>query len=352
MSTPYGYQPDPNQSGQGSQYQPTQFSPAPQFGQPPQADQQPQAPEYGQAMQYGQGGDQAPHYGQAGYGQTPQYSQGSDQGPQYGQGGDQGAQYGQPSYGQTPPAPGYGSAPGYGQAPQAGQYGGAPQYGSTPYGSDPQGGSNPQYGSAPQGGSAPQYGQGPQYGQAPGYDPSAGQYGQPGQAGYGQPGYGQQPGGQQAYGGYGPVPGGVAVQRSPYLSGAEVGFGAAITEAFKNTFNYQGRISKSSYWYAAGPALGLIVLLYIITLASGSGAAIALEAIVGLVIALVMLPTAWRRLQDTGKSGALALLWIIPFGFIAVLILCSGSPTPGPNQYGDWAGSAGSLPGGYGPPSY
>ena len=42
-----------------------------------------------------------------------------------------------------------------------------------------------------------------------------------------------------------------------------------------------------------------------------------------------------RRLQDTGKSGWLAALYLIPFvGFIVVLILCMFKGDEGPNHYG------------------
>jgi uncharacterized membrane protein YhaH (DUF805 family) len=101
VSTPYGYQPDPNQGGQGGQYDATQFAPAPQFGQGGQQPSQPQAQQYGQAPSYDQA---APQYGQAapGYGQAaPQYGQA----PQYGAA--------QPQYGQA----GYGAASPYGPYP-------------------------------------------------------------------------------------------------------------------------------------------------------------------------------------------------------------------------------------------
>jgi uncharacterized membrane protein YhaH (DUF805 family) len=92
MSTPY--QPDPNQ-GQGSSYQPTQYTP--QYGQPAQPSQQPQ---YGQAPQYGQPPQGQQPQGQPQWGQQPQYGQA----PQYGQPPQappyQAPQYGQPGYGQ------------------------------------------------------------------------------------------------------------------------------------------------------------------------------------------------------------------------------------------------------------
>ena len=62
--------------------------------------------------------------------------------------------------------------------------------------------------------------------------------------GYGQqqPGYGQQ-------GGYSPSPppqGGWEPSQRGYLQGGPVGFGEAISEAFKNIFTFQGRASRSA----------------------------------------------------------------------------------------------------------
>jgi uncharacterized membrane protein YhaH (DUF805 family) len=286
---------------------------------PPPGGQDPSAQgQYGQAPQYG-----APSYGQAP--QSPQYGA-----PQYGQPG---------GYGQAPQAQ-YGQEPGYGQSPQQGQPG-QPQYGQ---GGQP---GQPQYGQQGQ----PQYGQAPQYGQQ-------GQYGQPG-----QPGYGPNPGGYGAPGGYGTQPGqgpygpgpGFGAQRTPYLSGAPVDFSTAISEGLKNAFAYGGRISKSAFWWLALVAVLIeIVIGGIFKYGVGGGAGTALFYLVVVATWVVMLPAAWKRIQDTDKSGWLAVLYFIPFvGWIPVVILCCLEATPGPNRYGDWAGNgpAGMSPGGYQPPA-
>jgi uncharacterized membrane protein YhaH (DUF805 family) len=129
-----------------------------------------------------------------------------------------------------------------------------------------------------------------------------------------------------------------------------VDFGTAITEGLKNTFTYSGRISKSAFWWLALAAILVeIVLGGIMRYAIGGGAGTALFYLVVIATWVVMLPAAWKRIQDTGKAGGLALLYFIPFvGWIPVLIFCCTGPTPGPNQYGDWAGA---TPGGYQPPA-
>jgi len=304
LSTPFGspgsygpgYQPDPSQPAQGGgAYQPTIYTPAPQVGQPAQAQ----------------------------YGSTPD--------------GNPAPQYGAPSYGQNP------QGPQYGQQPQG------PQYGQQPQG--PQFGQNPPYGQQPQYGQDPQYGQQPQYGQAPGGGQAPPQYGQPQ---YGAPGYGQ--------GAYGAVPKPI-VQRTPYLSGAEVDFNTAINEGLKNTFKYEGRASKSAFWPPALIAGGIVFVMWLISYlvgaasffslsTTGAGAAVLLGLLYWLVAIaafVVMLPLAWRRIQDTDKPGALALIYLVPIvGWITVFILCAMEGTPGPNQFGDRAVSA---PGGYQPPA-
>ena len=254
MSTPYGYQPDPNQGGQGGQggqqYDATQFAPAPQFGQGGQQAQpaQPQAQQYGQAPSYGQSPEQQ-------YGQAPAYGQAT---PQYGQ-----------------------ATPQYGQA--------TPQYGSTP-----------QYGAA-----QPQYGQ----------------------AGYGTPA-----------GAYGPYPAGLgAAGAAPgtYLAGAPVTFVQAVTEGLKNTFTWQGRASRSAYWWLALATGGVNFLLYLLFVNSGSIGLFSFGFLIMFAIGLPALGAVVRRLHDTGRSGWYYWMSLIPIvGPILLLVALCEAPAPGPNQYG------------------
>jgi uncharacterized membrane protein YhaH (DUF805 family) len=274
VSTPYGYQPDPNQGGQGQQYDATQFAPAPQFGQGAQQAQPAQPQQYGQ---------------QPSYGQAP-------------------GQYGQP-------APGYG-APSYGQpAPQYGQA--APQYGAA----------QPQYGSAPA------YGQpAPQYGQAaPQYGAAQPQYGQPAPQ-YGQPGYGA------PASPYGPYPAGMGAPGAApgtYLAGAPATFSQAISEGLKNTFVWQGRASRSAFWwlYLATSCVNLI--LYILLLSAGSSGLLAFGFLLMCAIGLPLLGALVRRLHDTGRSGWYYWMALIPIvGPILLIVALCEQSNPSPNQYG------------------
>jgi uncharacterized membrane protein YhaH (DUF805 family) len=207
--------------------------------------------------------------------------------------GQQQGSYGQPGpYGQQPPqGGGYGQQP---QQPQQGGYGQPPQGGYTPYGGGP-------YGQQPQG----QYGG---YGQ------------QPYQPGYGVP--------------YAPPPPGP----EGYLRGGAVGFGDAIKLAFQNSFVYQGRASRSAYWWFAlfAAIVYLIVDLIFIGVAGHSvGVLYGLYTVFALASLIVTLPLAVRRMHDQDKSGFWLLLGLIPFvGGIVVLVFTLLEGTRGPNRFG------------------
>jgi uncharacterized membrane protein YhaH (DUF805 family) len=219
----------------------------------------------------------------------------------YGQQPPQGGGYGQPA--QQPQQPQQPSQAGYGQPAQGG-YGQPPQQGGG-YGQPPQGGYTP-YGGGP-------YGQQPQ-----------GQYGGYGQQPY-QPGYGVP---------YAPPPPGP----EGYLRGGAVGFGDAIKLAFQNSFVYEGRASRSAYWWFALFAAIVYIIVDIIFLGVAShsvGALYGLYAVFGLASLIVTLPLAVRRMHDQDKSGFWLLLGLIPFvGGIVVLVFTLLEGTRGPNRFG------------------
>jgi uncharacterized membrane protein YhaH (DUF805 family) len=225
-------------------------------------------------------------------------------------------------------APDAGQQGGYGQ-PQQGGYG-QPQQGG--YGQPQQGG----YGQPQQGG----YGQPQQGGHG---QPQQGGYGQPQQGGYGQPQqggytpygggpYGQQPS-QPGYGGpYDPPPPGP----DGYLRGGAVGFGDAIKLAFQNSFVYQGRASRSAYWWYALFAFILYLVADVIFLrAIGHGAGLGLYFIFAIGMLIVSLPLSVRRLHDTDRSGYWLFIGLIPFvGGIVLLVFTLLAGTRGPNRFG------------------
>jgi uncharacterized membrane protein YhaH (DUF805 family) len=237
----------------------------------------------GQQGPSGQGGYQQGQYQQGGY-QPPQYQPGGQQG-QYPQGPYQQGPYQQPQYEQ----PQY-QQPQY----QQGQY----QQGQYGYGQNPQGG----------------------YQQGGGYQPG-GPYGPMPQGPYLQPGYG------------------VAFEPGSYLGGGGVGFGAAIKLAFQNAFMYQGRASRSAYWWFALFSFIIGIGDFVVRIASGNGGAgvgVALiTALVSLAMFIVSLPLLVRRLHDTDRSGGWVFIGLIPIvGAITLFVFTLLDGTPGPNRFG------------------
>jgi uncharacterized membrane protein YhaH (DUF805 family) len=128
-------------------------------------------------------------------------------------------------------------------------------------------------------------------------------------------------------GGYGqPYPQG-------YLQGGPVGFGEAISQAFKNILTFNGRASRSAYWWFSlflfiiGIAVGVIVAV-----ASGSrGIQYSFDA-VGFVLGIALQV---RRLHDINRSGYWAFIGLIPIvGAIVLLVFACQPGTPGPNRFG------------------
>jgi uncharacterized membrane protein YhaH (DUF805 family) len=180
---------------------------------------------------------------------------------------------------------------------------------------------NPQPGYAQQGYGQQGYG-GPSYGQQPGYgQPGAGQ---PANGAQGYNYWNQQPGYGSGYG-----------QPSEYLRGAPVSFGDAIRLQLQNIFTFSGRASRSAYWWYSFALIIASIVLGAIAGATGSTAFLLLVYVVLLVAGLTGLSLAVRRLHDSGKSGWLLLLGIIPFiGGIILLVFVCLPGNPGPNQFG------------------
>jgi uncharacterized membrane protein YhaH (DUF805 family) len=169
-------------------------------------------------------------------------------------------------------------------------------------------------------------------------------YGQQ-QPGYGQPSYGQQQ--QQPYasypgGPYGTQQAGYGAPYPPaggpegYLSGGPVTFSDSIKLAFQNAFVYQGRASRSAYWWFALAVFVVYLILDIILVrAIGGGAGLGLYYILALGIAVVSLPLAVRRMHDIDRSGWWLLIGLIPIvGSIVLLVFACLAGTRGPNRFG------------------
>jgi uncharacterized membrane protein YhaH (DUF805 family) len=146
-------------------------------------------------------------------------------------------------------------------------------------------------------------------------------------------------------------------------TGASFGFGQSVKRAFARWKDYSGRATVSEFWwfylftFIASMVLYIPIIIAIIAVvpssisidengnatstgslnAGASGVAIAMFAVVGigyLVLFLVTLALAVRRLHDTDRSGLWYLISFIPFGGLVLLYFFVLPSTPGPNQYG------------------
>ncbi|AXE38604.1 DUF805 domain-containing protein [Acidipropionibacterium virtanenii] len=209
--------------------------------------------------------------------------------------------------------------------------------------------SNQQWGPAPQN---PDPYQQP-YQQAQGQPGPYGQQGQPGpysqQSPYGQQNpYGQSPYAPAPYGAM-PGPGGGRPRPS-------VGFGRAVQLFFKNYAVFNGRASRSEYWWVVlfNGLIGLVFGIFAAVMAASavasiptdpydpnydpnaavagiSGGLIFMYIILGIWSLAILVPSiaiAVRRFHDTDKSGWFYLLSLIPGGSIVVLILLAMPSVP------------------------
>lgn len=116
-----------------------------------------------------------------------------------------------------------------------------------------------------------------------------------------------------------------------YLEGAGSDFGGAISNAISNIVQWEGRASRSSFWWFA---LALWIASFIASLIAGQIGGNALSYVVSVLVFLIGLSLSIRRLHDTGRSGWWNLLYLVPcVGFIVLIVFWVMDSTPGPNQY-------------------
>jgi uncharacterized membrane protein YhaH (DUF805 family) len=116
-----------------------------------------------------------------------------------------------------------------------------------------------------------------------------------------------------------------------YLQGGPVGFGEAISQAFQNILTFNGRASRSAYWWFALVLFIIAIVIDIVAVASGVKA---IEYLVDLVIFVLSLALQVRRLHDTNRSGFWWFIALIPLvGSIVLLVFNCLPGTPGPNKY-------------------
>jgi len=106
-------------------------------------------------------------------------------------------------------------------------------------------------------------------------------------------------------------------------------FSESISKCFNNYSNFDGRASRSEYWWFA---LFMVLGSSISSIVDDSGI---FYMIFTLAILLPSLAVGARRLHDIGKSGWWQLLGLIPIlGTIILIIFFVQKPQVGDNQYG------------------
>ena len=116
-----------------------------------------------------------------------------------------------------------------------------------------------------------------------------------------------------------------------------MGLTDAVKALYKNYAKFDGRASRSEYWWAFLYFFGI----YATFLIGASVEAGALGTMLTLILSLVILGTfipmiavAVRRLHDYDKSGWLYLVGLIPFVSLYILYLYVQPGTRGPNRFG------------------
>jgi uncharacterized membrane protein YhaH (DUF805 family) len=110
-------------------------------------------------------------------------------------------------------------------------------------------------------------------------------------------------------------------------------FGQAIQAGFRNYANFNGRASRSEYWYWM--LLWLIVALVDEFVLPEQGPAHTIRLLLLLVFGIPTVAVSARRLHDIDKSGWFQLVWMIPIvGWILLLVWGCRKGTEGPNRFG------------------
>lgn len=102
----------------------------------------------------------------------------------------------------------------------------------------------------------------------------------------------------------------------------------------KNYANFEGRIGRGAFWRFV--AVNVLVTIVLSILASSVGVVFWLLYVIwGLGLIIPSIAAGVRRLHDTGKSGWLILIGLIPIiGLIVLIVFYAAEGDPQPNDYG------------------
>lgn len=112
-------------------------------------------------------------------------------------------------------------------------------------------------------------------------------------------------------------------------------FVTAVKTCLSKYATFQGRASRSEYWYFTLFTFLLSLIAGIIDEAIGSQFGV-MSAILTIAIMVPGIAVAARRLHDTDRSGWWQLLFIVPvLGIILLIVWFCTKGTPGPNRFGE-----------------
>lgn len=117
-----------------------------------------------------------------------------------------------------------------------------------------------------------------------------------------------------------------------------MGFTDAIKHNLNNITNFDGRAARPEFWWWI---LAIWIINVVVSLLTGgvtgsnNGFLWFIGWVISIILTLATIAVGCRRLHDTGKSGWLQLLWLIPcVGWIVLIIFWAQAGTPGDNAYG------------------
>jgi uncharacterized membrane protein YhaH (DUF805 family) len=129
-------------------------------------------------------------------------------------------------------------------------------------------------------------------------------------------------------------------------------FGDAVRTCINKYATFDGRASRSEFWWFYLFTILAMFVLYLIPFVFGAiasamsdnvvGTIFGILAVIGFILIFVvyigliipLLAVGCRRLHDRGQSGWLQLLLLVPCGNIVLLIFWIMEGTPGDNAYG------------------
>lgn len=130
-------------------------------------------------------------------------------------------------------------------------------------------------------------------------------------------------------------------------------FPQSIRACFRHYADFSGRASRSEFWWfflfttlvslVATIPLYLFIGLLIAAGENGSGTAVVtillivwsiLITLLSIALLIPLLAVGARRLHDHGQTAWLLLLYFVPCGNIALIVLWALDSTPGDNPYG------------------